>query len=1075
MDDIALRNAFARLIGPDAATRLHRIELASATPLLVERWQGDECLSDRADWQVDVLCTDAGLALEDWLGAPARLLTRLADGGQAVRSGLVREAALLAADGGLARYRLHLAPWTWLLRQGRHSRVFQERPLAEILASVFADYAPLAAWRFGDEVAGFLAQARPRSYCVQYRETDFDFVSRLLAEEGLGWRIQEDAEAAAGHVVWIFADSTLAPEDPTSAAHGGLRFHRSDATEAQDALLTLGGRGRIGSNRLTLLSDDYRSVRALGAGIALESTGAEGPLEAYDPVGAYAFADQQEAERYARLMAQADEAGRDRWLGDTTARGLRAGTWFRPTQLDGQVAPDALLVTAIRQVGINNLPVDVRDAVDAALGPAPDDDDDALAGLARRAASIGHAARFEALPRDRPWRPVLEDGTGARLNPRPTSPGYQTAIVVGPDGATAPDGVDELYCDALGRIRVRFHFQQGDRPDDRDSCWLRVVQRYAGPGVGSQFLPRIGQEVLVAFLEGDIDRPLVVGALYNGRGEAGVPATPGGATAQADASAYAQAGDHRPSAQANLAGGHAPPWHGMGGGDEAHRNDAALWGLQSKEWGGSGHSRLVFDDSDGQLRLQLATTQVASQLNLGHLIHQAGNYRGSFRGEGFELRTDAWGAVRGEAGLWLTAYAHAPGTPAGEAVPQSALLAQAQTSAKTFSDAAATHLTVALAAHLGSGRAGASRLDEALAPVPALHASVRTTVGAAGFDDARADAAARAPTPGDDRVPHLGDAVLGLSAPAGIGLVAGQSLTWSVGETLTLASGGDSHLAVAGDLRAHAGQAIGLLAASVEGQTEAISLSLVSGEGEVDLQAQNDEARLRSRDGMRIVSANAAVDLAAGKTVHLATAGGASLTIEGGNIVIACPGEIRVHAAKKSFGGPVQIARPLPVMPQSTPDDQTPIFKFTVQDIPGPIGVPIEGEQWRIVRTASKQGNASNVLGPGTWKEVLLEGKTDASGEVKLSDAQSKQVWDAVSCHPGRVYLVHGLHAVALKRTAFAMSDGQKAIFDTLEANNYIRTLDEIPEQAKLGEMVGSVEYQFDTPLSGDPKDRTKI
>src|SRR5690606_7144065 len=143
------------------------------------------------------------------------------------------------------------------------------------------------------------------------------------------------------------------------------------------------------------------------------------------------------------------------------------------------------------------------------------------------------------------------------------------------------------------------------------------------------------------------------------------------------------------------------------------------------------------------------------------------------------------------------------------------------------------------------------------------------------------------------------------------------SLSWSVGETLTLASGQSSNLAIANNLRLHSGQAIGLLAAAVEGQTEDVGLSLVSGEGELDLQSQNNQIRIRSRDQLKLVSANAEVDLAAGKAVHLATSGGASLTIEGGNIVIACPGEIKVHAGKHSFMGPAQRRYPLPVFPQS--------------------------------------------------------------------------------------------------------------------------------------------------------------
>nr|WP_238376645.1 phage baseplate assembly protein V [Luteimonas abyssi] len=120
----------------------------------------------------------------------------------------------------------------------------------------------------------------------------------------------------------------------------------------------------------------------------------------------------------------------------------------------------------------------------------------------------------------------MADDTGARLNPRPTAPGAQSAIFVDVAGGTTATGRGEVHCDRLGRIRMKFHFMDGAGDTAKASCWLRVAQRYAGPGVGSQFqfLSRIGQEVLVAFLDGDIDRPFVVGALYNDRGEDGVPA-----------------------------------------------------------------------------------------------------------------------------------------------------------------------------------------------------------------------------------------------------------------------------------------------------------------------------------------------------------------------------------------------------------------------------------------------------------------------------------------------------------------------------------------------------------------------
>lgn len=908
--------------------RLYALSIDGASVnLIVERWQGRETLSQGFEWSIDALSTDAGLDLDALLGQSATLTTRSADGGSIPRSGLIRQAECIGSDGGLARYRLCLVPWSWLLTQGRHSRVFQDKTVLEIVEAVFADYAPLAKWQVGDEVGPFLSEVRPRSYCVQYRETDFDFISRLLAEEGLGWRLEDVDEG--GHQLILFARSGNGPEDATAASGGGIRFHRSDATESSDTVQALGAQHAIGSTDITVLSHDYKGS-SLAASTPLDDHETDLRLEVYDPTGAYSFGTQAEAARYAGLLADSARARSARWFGRSTVRSFRAGQWFAVINAPvGGDAPPELLLVEVRQAGINNLPDTVREGISDRLGAAPPmAERDALGidgpageALWTRAEAVGYANTFIAAPRELPWRPVLNDETGVRINPRRTAPGYQSAIVVG-DGASAQaSGVKELHSDALGRVRVRFHFQ-GDQgtATAADSCWLRVAQRYAGPGVGSQFLPRIGQEVLVGFLDGDIDRPMVVGALYNGQGEGGIAPTPGGRIdGGADtAELYAQAGDHRASAQGNRAGGNAPAWHGMSADADGHRNAAAMSGIKSKEFGGDGHNRLLFDDSDGQLRLQLATTHAATQLNLGHLIHQADNYRGSFRGEGFELRTDHWGALRGERGLWISATANGAEAPAGEHVAAIALLKQASQLADSFNEMATTHQTVRLAAHQGATAASTSRLVDDQPPLEALLASARTVVTGTAFADGTGEAPERSAAGGEDRVPHSGDAILGLIAPAGIGLVAGQSLHWSVGETLTLASGAASNLAIAGDLRIHAGQAIGWAAGAMEGNvTSEHALALVSAEGELDIQAQKGGIKLQSRDQLKVVSANAEVDLAAGKTVHMATSGGASITIEGGNIVIACPGSITVHAGRKSFVGPAQLSREMNSWPES--------------------------------------------------------------------------------------------------------------------------------------------------------------
>ncbi|WP_241685972.1 type VI secretion system Vgr family protein [Stenotrophomonas sp. MA5] len=905
-----LNYVMTQVAGLGDAQRLYRLRSDALEGCTVERWRGGDALGQHAWTDVDVLATRADIALDALPGTRATLVAQTADGGQWQRSGLIADASCLGSDGGLVRYRLQLVSWTWWLQHARHSRVFQEQSVRAIVDAVLAGHAGIARWRWAEGVDAFLGQ-RVRSYCVQYRESDLDFLQRVLAEEGLGWRLYADEEAPCGNGMEIFADSVALPEDATSAA-AGVRFHRSDATESSDSVQAIGLRRRLASTSISLQSDDYRQVRALVAQSPMEGGGGQSSREDYDAVGAYAFSDSTAGARQARLQAQARESHSRGWQGSGTVRGFQSGQWLRLQQAPGATPPELLLV-AVEHAGINNLPTDLRRSLDDALGVAPIDPADAA--LWQQAEATGYGNRFDAVDRTLPWRPLLRDGSGARLNPRPTVPGYQTAVVVAGDGGASKD----LHADSHGRVRVRFHFQEGEGGGANDSAWLRVAQRYAGPGVGSQFLPRIGQEVLVGFLDGDIDRPLVLGTLYNGRGEAGVAPTPAGGSGQSDVSLYGQAADMRGSAQANLSGGQAPAWHAAGMGDQAHRQGGALWGIRSREWeGGQGANHLLFDDSNQQLRAQLASSQQVSQLTLGHLRHQADNYVGSLRGTGFELRSDAWGAVRATAGAWFTAYGHRSTAPAGEAVQPAALLTQLQALGERFTQAARTHLTSPLAMQEGAGAKQRSVLVSDQSPLPGILKSVRTTLTGEGFDPATEQARKRNASPGDKRVPHSGDPLLGVASPDGVVHVAGQSLQWSSGEGVLLSSGSHSDLAVMGQARLHASQALGMLAAASSGAGAAgTTLVAVAGNGMVDVQAQADAIHVQARQSLRASSAQGVVEVEAGKVVHIATSGGASITLEGGNITFACPGVITVHAGTKSFLGPAQFKTELPNWSQS--------------------------------------------------------------------------------------------------------------------------------------------------------------
>ncbi len=978
-------------------TRLYTLTSPSSEPLpaelMVERFVLHEAVSEPFTLHLHTLALDTHVPLKALLARPVSLHATLADGSRVRRSGFVAEAQSLDADGGLARKALVLRPWIALLDHSLHSRVWQDKSVIEIVEDVFAAHRSIAAWRWDDDVPAHVQQglfARnggQRAYCVQYRETDFAFVQRLLAEEGVAWRVSEDDEAPGGHTVVFFVRSAAQPQDPTSASSlgagvtgSGIRFHRSSSQEAQDSIQALAAVRSLAPTATVLQGWDYKAHAAITTEVPTAHTwGGEGAmslqswLSSYDPTGDFLFGNQAEAQFAATRLQEAHEARYKTWLGQGSVRTLRAGTWFAITQstLDplsalGLADEDKqFFVTGVQALGVNNLPKALSEAVAQRLGAcdlgdelaamlagaqAGGEGDQGLAGTAlaldttlmrQRAAQTGFACQFQALRRDIPWRPVLMDGTGLRPRPRATALGPQTAIVVGPGGATSPNGADELYTDQLGRVKVQFHWQasawQPEGAASDHSCWLRVMQRAAGAGMGHQFIPRIGQEVLVGFLNNDIDRPYVLASLYNGRGESGVARTPGGAAEAANTSALAQSTDHSPASQMNLAnagpGGHSPAWHGAAPGTasegaEGQANAAALSGVKSKEFGGHGHNQLVMDDTPGQQRLHLHSTQAQTWLSMGHLLHQADNHRGSFRGLGFELRTDAWGGVRAVRGVMLSTFGLANGLGdglgqtadgAGDNAAGMALARQMQQLAQTFHQAAGTHQTVGLAAAAGSCKAGACALDDAAAPAPALTKSLSGMVSRTSLPQALADAADKATSPGADQVPHMADPNVALVGKAGVGLTAGQDLHISAQDTATLAAGQDSHWAVGGAARIHTGQAIGVLAGAIQpgGEAAGKGLSVIAAQGAIDMQAQAGAAQVAAKQTLELKTASGAVNIAAAKKVVLTVSGGASITIEGGNFTAQCPGKISVLAGVKSMVGGGTQPWQMPDMPQS--------------------------------------------------------------------------------------------------------------------------------------------------------------
>jgi uncharacterized protein (DUF2345 family) len=277
--------------------------------------------------------------------------------------------------------------------------------------------------------------------------------------------------------------------------------------------------------------------------------------------------------------------------------------------------------------------------------------------------------------------------------------------------------------------------------------------------------------------------------------------------------------------------------------------------------------------------------------------------------------------VRAGAGLLVSSYKITHGAdardPAGDNSAGMALLKQAVMLGETFSGAAKTHETVAYASHLGAGKADTSKLDDKAPPLKAMLKATSGMLSQESVDAAKAEVPDKPVAPGDDKLPHTSGAIIAIAAKAGLGVLAGQNLQLANGETITLMSGQDTQFATGGQMRIHSRQAIGMLGGAVTAGENNMGLQLIAAKDAIDVQAQHDVLNVQARDEVNIISANAHIDWAAAKSISLSTAGGANITITGGNITVQCPGKIMIHAGKKSFIGPASTPYSMPELPTS--------------------------------------------------------------------------------------------------------------------------------------------------------------
>ena len=347
-----------------AESRLFRLDGEGAmSSLQVEGWVAREGLSTLSEMRVVALAEDAALDLNDMVSRPATLWTTRADGTEAGRSGVVRAAEMLGGNAGMARYRLTLAPWLWLATQRRDSRIYENQPVLDIVRHVLDSYEGYT-YKVASDVEDHLAGLPARPYTTQYRETDYAFLSRLLAEAGLGWTTVEDDSAPSRHAVLIFADSRSLAEDAESAG-AGVRFQRAHASESRDGVQAIARRMRRTVEKVTVLAWHESGKHAItGQALAgpADDAGEERALEWFEPLGHGGLLNQAHAQFQANLLMQAAQASAETFVGRGTVRTFRSGTRFTlqemsPLGPSGEAGFEPnFALDRVEHAGVNNLP-----------------------------------------------------------------------------------------------------------------------------------------------------------------------------------------------------------------------------------------------------------------------------------------------------------------------------------------------------------------------------------------------------------------------------------------------------------------------------------------------------------------------------------------------------------------------------------------------------------------------------------------------------------------------------------------------------------------------------------------------
>lgn len=436
--------------------------------LLLRGFSGQEAISRLFSFDLDLLSQDPDIRFENIIGKRVTVRITLGSNKKRYFNGFISRFSQSGSDRGLANYRATMVPWLWFLTETSDYRIFQKKSIPDILQQIFKDLG------FTDIKLQVQGSFEPRDYCVQYQETDFNFVSRLMEQYGLFYFFEHEKDK---HTLVIANDPSA--HRPCPEQHEAKWEPQGSGALAEDVITNLQWEQRLRPGKYALTDYNFETPNtSLNAEMKTVIEVDDPKYELFDYPGEYSK--KQQGDTLAKLRMEEEEAQYLVVTGTSSCKAFTSGYYFDLKDYIRQDMNQAYVLTSVNHA--------------------------ASVGSSYTTGSTGaneaeYSNSFSCIPHKVPFRPPL-------ITPKAVVHGIHTAVVVGKAG-------EEIWTDKYGRVKVQFHWDREGKYDENSSCWIRVSQNWAGKQWGTMFLPRIGEEVIVEFREGDPDRPIITGRLYN--------------------------------------------------------------------------------------------------------------------------------------------------------------------------------------------------------------------------------------------------------------------------------------------------------------------------------------------------------------------------------------------------------------------------------------------------------------------------------------------------------------------------------------------------------------------------------